>query len=119
MKFTGTLKEIELTVLEQRLEQFYGNRAQVAKSLGISVGGLQQKLKKLGLTKRYDTGRGYGMSITEWIDAVRKLAVKSTKEWREKDPSSYTYMSTKGMLHMIAKELGLEAGTRGRKKSGN
>lgn len=44
--FSGTLKEIERSVLKSRLKEFENNRTQTAKSLGVSVRWVQLKLKE-------------------------------------------------------------------------
>ena len=45
--FQGTLKDFELQLLKKRLKQFSGNRTNAAKSLGVSVRWVQNKIKEL------------------------------------------------------------------------
>ncbi len=45
--FDGTLKEYEKLILTKRLEELDGNRTQVAKSLGVSVRWVQNKIKEM------------------------------------------------------------------------
>jgi Nif-specific regulatory protein len=45
--FNGTLKEYEKQILKKRLEELDGNRTAVAKSLGVSVRWVQNKLKEM------------------------------------------------------------------------
>ncbi len=45
--FQGTLKDFELRLLKKRLKQFNGNRTNAAKSLGVSVRWVQNKIKEL------------------------------------------------------------------------
>lgn len=47
INFGGTLKELELAVLNKRLKEFDGNRTATAKSLGVSVRWVQLKLKEM------------------------------------------------------------------------
>lgn len=47
--YSGTLKDIERTLLEQRLKKFNGNRTHTAHSLGVSVRWVQLKLKELNI----------------------------------------------------------------------
>jgi Nif-specific regulatory protein len=47
--FTGTLEDYEKILLKKRLQQFNGNRTTTAKSLGVSVRWVQQKIKQLNL----------------------------------------------------------------------
>lgn len=46
ISFGGTLKEIELKVLEERLKQYDDHRGRTAESLGVSVRWIQMKLKE-------------------------------------------------------------------------
>ncbi len=45
--FNGTLREYEKLILRKRLEELEGNRTLVAKSLGVSVRWVQNKLKEM------------------------------------------------------------------------
>jgi Nif-specific regulatory protein len=47
INFSGTLRELEKTILNKRLKEFDGNRTATAKSLGVSVRWVQLKLKEL------------------------------------------------------------------------
>ncbi|MBZ0198231.1 MAG: sigma 54-interacting transcriptional regulator [Ignavibacteriaceae bacterium] len=47
--FSGTLKDIEKGLLEERLKQYNGNRTHTAHSLGVSVRWVQLKLKELSI----------------------------------------------------------------------
>jgi transcriptional regulator with PAS, ATPase and Fis domain len=47
--FKGTLEDYKNMLIKQRLEEFGGNRTLAAKSLGISLRSLQEKVKLLGL----------------------------------------------------------------------
>jgi DNA-binding NtrC family response regulator len=52
MEFNNaTLREIEKTVIVQRLEDFKGNRTMTAKSLEIGLRTLQRKLRSCGLSE--------------------------------------------------------------------
>lgn len=46
--FNGTLKEYEIRLLKERLNQLDGNRTLTAESLGVSVRWIQLKLKEIG-----------------------------------------------------------------------
>ncbi|PKL88080.1 MAG: sigma-54-dependent Fis family transcriptional regulator [Ignavibacteriae bacterium HGW-Ignavibacteriae-2] len=48
-KFTGTLKEVEVRLLKERLNKYDGNRTLAAKSLGVSVRWVQLKIKEYEL----------------------------------------------------------------------
>ncbi|NOX37599.1 MAG: sigma-54-dependent Fis family transcriptional regulator [Calditrichaeota bacterium] len=48
-QFEGTLEEFKNMLIIQRLKEFNGNKTKAAKSLGISLRTLQQKVKELGL----------------------------------------------------------------------
>ncbi len=47
VNFSGTLRELEKSILNKRLKEFDGNRTATAKSLGVSVRWVQLKLKEL------------------------------------------------------------------------
>lgn len=47
-EFTGTLKEFEIILLKKRLKECNDNRTLAAKSLGVSVRWVQNKLKEIG-----------------------------------------------------------------------
>lgn len=49
-EFKGTLKEFERVLLIKRLNEFDGNRTQVAKSLGVSVRWVQIKIKEYDIS---------------------------------------------------------------------
>ena len=106
-----TLKEIERNEILARTEALKGNRLEIAKSLGISVSGLDNKRKHLGIQGEK---RRRGGSIEAWTEEVRKLGCKNTTEWRQKDVCLYNYMSSKGLITLIANALGLEKLKRGR-----
>ncbi len=46
VNFSGTLRELEKSILNKRLKEFDGNRTATAKSLGVSVRWVQLKLKE-------------------------------------------------------------------------
>ncbi len=48
-QFQGTLEDFKNMLIIQRLKEFNGNKTKAAKSLGISLRTLQQKVKELGL----------------------------------------------------------------------
>ncbi len=56
--FRGTLKEYELILLKKRLDEFNGNRTLTAKSLGVSLRWVQNKLKELDEDKLNNRDNG-------------------------------------------------------------
>ena len=108
-----TLKEIEKQAISKRLVLCDNSRELTAKSLGISVSGLDNKIKRHEIAVQR---RRRGGSIEKWIEEIRGLEIKSNREWMQKDRSSYNYMATKGMIGMIAAALGLEMIRAGRPK---
>lgn len=56
-----TLAQLELELIEERLEHFKGNKTQAALSLGITIKTLYNKLHQFGLFDKYKykiNGRG-------------------------------------------------------------
>jgi hypothetical protein len=109
-----TLEEMEKEAIYDRLFFYEGDRHRAAASLGISYGGLNIKMARHGMTKPREKKNRKGATIEGWIEEIRKLDVKSTSEWRQKDLSSYNYMSRKGLITMIATAIGLEMPKAGR-----
>ncbi|MBU0473952.1 MAG: sigma 54-interacting transcriptional regulator [Bacteroidetes bacterium] len=55
--FSGTLKDYEMQILKKRLEEFDGNRTAAAKSLGVSVRWVQNKIKEMEDDKKILTDK--------------------------------------------------------------
>ncbi|MCF6270156.1 MAG: hypothetical protein L3J41_10620, partial [Melioribacteraceae bacterium] len=45
--FNGTLRDYEIEILQKRLKELEGNRTATAKSLGVSLRWVQNKLKEI------------------------------------------------------------------------